>query len=109
MNITGTYLKVWEVKNENNWKKVNLGDSRKQKDGTYQNFTWWDCSLVGNAKNVDIIKGDTVEIKSGIIYQEKYNDKYYNRITIFEIEVIAGSQNSSGGVNINEFGDTIPF
>ncbi len=112
MNISGKYLKVWEVKDENGWIKVNLGDSRKLKDGSYQNFTWWDCSLVGNAKNVLLEKGDTVEVKSGIIYQEKYNDKYYNRITIFEIEVTKKAdqqpqQNSSQ--NNQTFEDTIPF
>jgi hypothetical protein len=88
MNITGKYLKVWKKKEQNGFTKLDLGDSKKNKDDTYTNWTWFDCLLVGNAKNVTINENDTVEIKNGIISQEKYQDKWYTRIVIFDIEVM---------------------
>ena len=88
MNITGKYLKVWEVKEENGFKKVNLGDSRKNKDGEYDNWTWFDCTLVSSAKEVEIQKGDTIEIKNGLIAKRKYKDKYYDDVVLFDIEVM---------------------
>ena len=42
---------------------------------------------MGNAKQVQVNKDDVVEVKSGIISQRKYLDKWYNDIIIFEIEV----------------------
>jgi len=88
MNANGKYLKVWKKKENNGYIKLDLGDSKKNKDGTYTNWTWFDCLLVGNAKNVMINENDTVEVKSAQISQEKYQDKWYTRIVIFEIEVM---------------------
>jgi len=81
------YHKVWEVKEENGMKKVTLGDSKKNKDGTYENWSWFDCLLVGKAKDVEVKEGDTVTVKSGLIQKRKYKDKYYDNVVIFEIEV----------------------
>ena len=88
MNITGKYLKVWKVKENNGFKKLDLGDSKKNKDGEYTKWTWFDCLLVGNAKGLEVREQDTIEIKNGLISQEKYNDKWYTRIVIFDAEVM---------------------
>ena len=39
MNITGKFLKVWKVEEKNGFKKLDLGDSKKMKDGYYENWT----------------------------------------------------------------------
>jgi len=54
LNITGKYLKVWEKEEQNGFIKLNLGDSAKKKDGTYENWTWFGCTLLGNAKDVEV-------------------------------------------------------
>ena len=111
MNISGKYLKVWKKTEQNGFTKLDLGDSRKNKDGTYQNWTWFGCTLFGNAKSVDIIEGDKVEVKSGIISQREYNGKWYNDIVIFEIEVMGDSkQNRPTLVEVKaDFEDDIPY
>ena len=88
MNITGKYLKVWKVKNQNGYTKLDLGDSKKLKDGSYHNWTWFDCTLLGKAKDVELNEGDTIDVVSGIISQREYNGKWYNDIIIFEVNVL---------------------
>jgi hypothetical protein len=120
MNISGKYLKVWKVKEQNGFTKLDIGDSKKQKDGTYKSWTWFDCTLLGNAKNVQVNEKDTIEITSGIITQREYNGKWYNDIVIFEFNVTAstgGLQGYSGNdyspktdpKHAGNFEDDIPF
>jgi len=100
-DFKGKYLKVWEVKENNGYVKLNLGDSIKQKDGTYKNWTWFDCALFGEAAKKEFVKGDTVEVTSGQIYQEEYNGKWYTKVKIFHIQKMdveskTPTQNNSG-------------
>jgi hypothetical protein len=83
MNISGKYLKAWKVEKKDNYTKVDLGDSRKNKEGTYDKFTWFGAMFVGDAHKLDIQEGDTVEVTSGQVYQEKYQDKWYTRLIVF--------------------------
>jgi hypothetical protein len=92
MNITGKYMKAWKVEVKNGYTKLQLGDSSKQKDGTYVNWTWFDVTLMGKAKDVEINEGDVVEIKSGLIAKRKYNEKWYDDIKVFEIEVMQSAE-----------------
>ncbi len=115
MNISGKFKKVWKVEEKNGFTKINLGDSKKNKDGSYSNWTWFDCTLMGNAKNVRLNEGDTIEVTSGVINQREYNGKYYNDIVLFEIEVTGNAQpkqpeqnNMSGFQAIDDSSD-IPF
>lgn len=78
------FSKVWKVEEKNGLIKVNLGDSKKKQDGTYDNCTWFGCLLVGNAKSVEIKEGDTVNAH-GQIFQSKVGEKFYTNIVIFEI------------------------
>ena len=110
MNITGKYLKVWEVEEKDGRIKLNLGDSKKNQDGTYTNWTWFGAMLVGNAKQVTVKQGDTVEVKSGIITMNKAtNGKYYTNITIFEIEVMSHAETTQAKPAGQEFEDDVPF
>lgn len=93
------YHKVWEVKIDNGFKKINLSDSRKLKDDTFENWTWFDVALVGNAKNVHLEKGDTITIISGQVQKRKYNDKYYDNVVIFDLEVTKKADGNGYGNN----------
>ena len=104
------YHKVWEVKEENGIKKVNLGDSKKNKDGSWDNWTWFDCMLVGDAKKVEINKGDTITINSGQVQKRKYKGKYYDNVVLFNIEVTDKSDEiDPGDFESVEEDDSIPF
>lgn len=89
MNISGKYLKVWKVDEQPNYKKVDLGEGEKKYNGEgYDNWCWYSCFLAGNARNVAIKEGDKVEVKSGKIKMQKYQDKWSPSVTIFDIEVM---------------------
>jgi hypothetical protein len=112
--FTGKFLKVWKVEEQNGFRKLNLGDSIKNKEGNYDSFTWFGVALFGKAKDVEINEGDVVEVKSGIIYQEKYQDKWYTRLKVFDIEVTkkfeGNVKNSDGFVPIDDDLDSsLPF
>ncbi len=115
------FHKVWKVEEKNGFKKIQLGDSKKEKDGNYSNWSWFDVTLVGNAKNQEINEGDTITILSGRCDKRKYNDKFYDDVVIFEFEVTRRSesnphnqqsspqQNSMQGFQAIDPGDDVPF
>ena len=108
------YHKVWKVEEKNGIKKVNLGDSKKNKDGSYDNWTWFDCMLVSSAKEVDIQEGDTITIVSGLVQKRKYEGKYYDNVVIFDLEVTKKSEVKGDEINPDDFASveddgTIPF
>jgi len=122
MNVTGKYLKVWKVKYTSKGLPVlDLGDSEKQRDDTYKNWTWFGCLCVGKAAQMQFNEKDTIEIKSGIISMQEYNGKWSPKVVIFECEVTSSSgsqnnrqQNNSGfqpGGYASEpgFSDDIPY
>lgn len=75
-NFSGKRFKVWKVEKFDKFTKVDLGDSRKNKDGTYDKFTWFGVMLVGDAHKLGVSKDDVIEVTSAQIYQEKYNDRW---------------------------------
>lgn len=111
MNISGKYLKVWKKTVGENYVKLDLGEGEKKyQSEEYENWTFFGCFLVGNAKNVDILEGDKVEIKSGKIKMQKYNDKWSPSITIFEIEVMQSGNTGNAPEKLDTFDDgKIPF
>lgn len=80
------YHKVWELEEKGNLIKVKLGDSKKEKDGNYKNCTW-NAILVHHARDMGIEQGDTINIISGQVFQEKVGDKWYTNVTVFEAEI----------------------
>ena len=114
MNITGKFLKVWKVQEKNGYKFLDLGDSRKNKDGEYENCTWFGCMCLSDANNVSISEGDKVEITSGVVFLEKYNDKWSPKVKIFGLNVMntEGQKPHATPIrtpSIEEFVDDIPF
>ena len=118
MNITGKYLKAWKIEDKGNFKLVDLGDSDKKQDGTYKNFTWFRCMFVSSAGQLQINEKDTIEIKNGKITMDKYQDKWYPKVVIFEAEIIKRAEQQGGDYSPKtdpcyktaDFGDSdIPF
>lgn len=105
-NFSGKYLKVWKVERHDKYTKVDLGDGKKDKNGNWQNWTWYNCAILGEARNVQLNEGDKVEVKSGIISMEKYNDKWSAKIVIFDIEVMLSAE---GNRQSESFDDSVPF
>ena len=110
--FTGRFMKVWKKEEQNGFIKLDLGDSTKQKDGTYANFTWFGVAVFGKAKDTEVNEGDTIEVKSGIIAKRKYNDKWYDDVKIFEFEVTRKAEVATTKddiVEIDDMGDSLPF
>ena len=120
-NFSGRFMKVWEIEDKGNFKLVNLGDSKKEKDGSYKNFTWYKCAFVGNAARKGILKDDKISVTQGQISQEKYNDKWYTKVVVFDFEVESSTGNQVYSSKYNSkkettledqkggFSDDIPF
>lgn len=87
-NFSGKRFKVWKSEQHDKFTKVDLGDSRKNKDGTYDNFTWFGVMLVGDAHKLGVEKDDVIEVTSAQIYQEKYNDKWGTKVTVFGANIV---------------------
>ena len=102
---------VWKIKEKNGFKNVDLGDGKKNKDGTWDNFTWFNCGLFSNAKDLEINEGDTLTIISGLVQKRKYEGKYYDNIVIFEAEVTKKAEPKSFEDELMEVSDSseIPF
>ena len=120
------FHKVWkiEIDRQTGRKKVNLGDSKKNQDGTWRNWTWAFCTLAGNAKGIQVSEGDTITIDNGKIEQyQNQSGEWRNSITIFDFTVTArGQQEPQGNSqslyhnypqnnqnNSRDFQDDIPF
>ncbi len=116
-NFSGKYLKAWKIEDKGNFKLVDLGDSDKERDGSYKNFTWFRCLFVSNAAQLQINEKDTIEVKSGKITMEKYQDKWSPKVVVFDAEIIASTNPSQGADyspktdprHNNGFEDEIPF
>ncbi len=93
------FHKVWEVKVENGFKKVKLGDSRKLKDGTFENWSWFDVAFVSSAQGLQVEEGDTITIISGQVQKRKYEGKYYDNVVVFEAEITQKGQGGGYGAN----------
>ncbi len=89
------FHKVWEVKVENGFKKVKLGDSRKLKDGTFENWSWFDVAFVSNAQSLQVEEGDTITIISGQVQKRKYEGRYYDNVVVFDAEITQKNNNQS--------------
>ena len=95
-NITGKYVKIWEVDIKDKMVLVQLSTSKKEQDGSYTNSSYT-AKFVGKAylPAAELQKGDTIEIKSGLIGKRKYQDKWYDDVVIFSFEVMEKKESSN--------------
>ena len=109
MNINGMYKKVWKVEVLEKLVKVDIGDSKKNKDGTYTNWTWFNVAFVGGAKDLasTLTKGDTIEIVNGMVTQDKSekDGKYYTNMVVFDFNITQKAE----GSNEVEYEDSLPY
>ena len=118
LKVSGRFCKVWDVEiNDNGYAKVNLGTSRKDKEGNYINTNWWGVVFVGEAKEfgANLKKGDVIEIVSGQlenVYNKEKKVSYFNMV-VFEAKM-ENQENKAPvkkieTVNIDENEDEFPF
>jgi len=80
--------KVWKVRKENGYTKIDVSDSKKNpKSPTgFDNCTWFNCILLGNAKDFEVKEGDKVNVEGQIFSSKSEKDgKYYTNVAIFGI------------------------
>ena len=115
-NITAKYCRVWQVDTKGKYVSVDLSTSKKNQDGTYTNSSWKGVKFVG--KSVDMArtlqKGDTVDIKSGMLGKREYQGKWYDDIIVFEFELVRknekpSEENQGGFVPVDIESDMLPF
>ena len=88
LNVKSRFTKVWEVKETEYGKRIDLGTSRKDQNGNYINCNWFGCRFVGSAKEFGegLKKGDLIKIDSGQlenVYKKETGKTYFN-LTVFE-------------------------
>ena len=92
LRVSGRFCKVWDIEvNDNGYAKVNLGTSRKDKEGNYINTNWWGVVFVGEAKEfgANLTKGDVIEVVSGQlenVYNKEKKVSYFNMV-VFEAKM----------------------
>lgn len=94
MQVKQSTHKVFKVTPGAKSTSVRIGDSKKNMDGTYDNF-YWNAMLVSNAHteigNV-IEEGDKLVIVEGQAYLNDFRGKTYGNVTVFKAEVIKGEE-----------------
>ncbi len=100
-NFTGKYFKVRKVEDKGTVKIVDLGDGRKNQQGEKEYCTWFKSLFCGDAAKKPIAEGDTIEVTSGQIFQEKYNEKWSAKVKVFHFDVMESGGGSSQGFGNN--------
>ena len=120
-NITSKFSKVWKVEVKEKVVLLDLGESKKNQDGTYDNWTHFRCACLGGCldKARTLGEGDTIEITSGGFGKQKSekDGKWYDNILIFDFEVVSKGSNAqqapSGGtyqpILNDDLSDDLPF
>lgn len=90
INIAETKGSVYKVEQKGNMVMARLQTGKKVND-TWENM-WWSAKFVGKNKDKILRYGDKTRIKitSGIVEQNKYQDKFYTNVIIFDYEIVDG-------------------
>ena len=107
MQISGKYLRVFDVNVKDKYVEVTLSEGEKQQDGSWKNYYWNNVRFVGQAKDsaVELNKGDTIEIKSGKatpFKSEKGN--YFINAVVFDFDIMNRAE-----VQTVEDDDDLPY
>ena len=112
-NITGKFCRVWEVEVKENMVLVNLTVSKRNQDNTYMNSKYFKVKFVGKCLQdaKQLVKGDKIDILSGMIGKREYQGKYYDDVVIFSFEPSEGSAKVSqdDGFTQDDNTDDIPW
>lgn len=109
INFKDNRAMVWEVEKHENYTKVKLGTSRKDKKTDEWIGSNWFASFVGNAHKKPLNKGDRIIMDGGVTC-EKYQDKYPTKMVVFDFEVTqkAVVENEPDFQQLDD-SDSIPF
>lgn len=90
INIAETKGSIYKVEQKGNMVLARLQTGKKVND-TWENM-WWSAKFVGKNKDKILQYGDKTRIKitSGIVEQNKYQDKFYTNVIIFDYEIVDG-------------------
>lgn len=122
----GAYAKVWQIKTDGKFPRIQISVSRKEKDSDppvyTKEFSGWATLFGEAAKNVDCISdGDTIKINSCDVstWYDKEREVEYVNYKIFEFELIGNKveskedkvdKNEEENVNSkDEDDDDLPF
>jgi hypothetical protein len=90
LNVTKSYVKIWELEDNGKYIQAKVGSSRKDKrDGTWINSHWF-ARFVGKCADQAraLSKGDRIMITNGTVESvySKERQRAYTSLTIFEFE-----------------------
>lgn len=116
-NISGKYVKVWAIEIKGNMCLVDLSTSKKEQDGSYTKSNYYKVRFVGKCAPdaTTLNKGDTIEIKNGLIGKREYNGKYYDSLVVFDFEITQRAEQKQDdfagfeSIEDDETDDMIPF
>lgn len=99
---------TWQVEHKEKYSQANLGTSKKDKDGKWNNM-YWRTRFVGEAhqKSFQLTDKSRIRIVSGIIEQSKVEDKTYYNLVIFDFDNLDEKTESVTEVDVSE--SELPF
>lgn len=85
LNVTGKYIRVFDVEDKGRYVQAKLSTSKKNQDGDYVHMPWI-ARFVGNATEAakELQNKDKIEITNGII-ENNYdnNNRLWHKVVIF--------------------------
>lgn len=80
---------IYKATQKGNMVTASMQTGKKNQDGTWENM-WWNVKFVGKTKSDILSAGDKTKIKiiSGNVETNKYNDKIYTNVIIFDYEIL---------------------
>ena len=107
--------KVWKVKKENGYTKIDISDSKKndKSETGFDNCTWFNCILLGTAKDFEVVEGQKYNVEGQVFQNKSEKDgKYYTNVVIFGIclsdEVKSETPKKSNKVKMNDVKVDLP-
>ncbi len=94
MNIqSGAKVTLFRIEDKGKWVKASMSESRKNKDGEWENINWNGMFLSSAADTIRNCGDKTrISITSGIVENtyDKQSKKGYTNVKVFECEVLEG-------------------
>ena len=110
LRLAETKGTIYKAALKGNMVTASMQTGKKNQDGTWENM-WWNVKFVGKTKGEILDCGDKTKIKivSGNVETNKYNDKIYTNVIIFDYvfyEIVEGTKPAQAVV---EEEDSFPF
>ena len=113
LNISNSYAKIFKLDNKGNYYTCRLSTYKKDKQtGEYQN-SWWNCKIVGKAK--DLVNGvadkTKIKINSAVVENRDYTTKDGQKRSWLEVVIFDLELAEQVGEGVPDFRDVdeLPF